>query len=100
MPKPNNWSDAEVTAAVADDFHMLRLELAGDPYNKAAHRRALQARLDRRSEGAVELKHQNISAVLMQSGILNRRCAMRRGWARPPPAWLARRAQPATGASA
>lgn len=69
MPKPNNWSDAEVRVAVADYFHMLRLELAGEPYNKTTHRRALQARLDQRSEGAVELKHQNISAVLIEMGI-------------------------------
>ena len=64
-----NWSDAEVRAAVADYFRMLRLELAGQKYNKTKHRRALMKRLDNRSDGSVELKHQNISAVLIEMGI-------------------------------
>ncbi len=65
----NAWSDAEVEAAVADYFAMLRLELAGEKYNKTAHRHALMARLSNRSNGSVELKHQNISAVLIEMGI-------------------------------
>jgi hypothetical protein len=47
---------------------MLRLELAGQPYNKAAHNRSLLLQLGRRTRGAVELKHQNISAILLEQG--------------------------------
>lgn len=66
---PNNWSDSEVEATVADYFSMLRQELAGHKYNKTAHRRALMGKLENRSDGSVELKHQNISAVLLEMGI-------------------------------
>ena len=65
----NNWSEAEVEAAVADYFRMLRLELTGHKYNKTEHRRALMEQLNNRSDGSVELKHQNISAVLIEMGI-------------------------------
>ncbi|WP_114277908.1 DUF3883 domain-containing protein [Thioalbus denitrificans] len=64
-----NWSVAEVEAAVEDYFDMLRRELTGRRFNKAAHRRALRERLNNRSDGSVELKHQNISAVLIEMGI-------------------------------
>lgn len=43
---------------------MLTLELSGQKYNKSEHRRGLVARLDGRTEGAVEKKNQNISAIL------------------------------------
>jgi len=66
---PGHWSDSEVEAAVADYFRMLRLELTGHKYNKTEHRRALMAQLNDRSDGSVELKHQNISAVLVEMGI-------------------------------
>lgn len=62
------WSRNEVEATVADYFHMLVMELSGQAYNKTAHRRALLAKLDGRSEGAVERKHQNISAILIENG--------------------------------
>ena len=65
----NHWSESEVEEAVADYFRMLRLELKGHSYNKAEHRRALMDRLDGRTKGSVELKHQNISAVLIEMGI-------------------------------
>lgn len=64
-----DWSVAEVEAAVEDYFSMLRLELSGRNYNKTEHRRALIERLNSRSDGSVELKHQNISAVLIEMGI-------------------------------
>lgn len=48
---------------------MLRLELTGHKYNKTEHRRALMEQLNSRSDGSVELKHQNISAVLIEMGI-------------------------------
>lgn len=64
-----HWSEPEVEAAVADYFRMLRLELTGHRYNKTEHRRALMEQLNYRSDGSVELKHQNISAVLIEMGI-------------------------------
>lgn len=47
---------------------MLSCELRREPFNKAAHNRALREKLDGRSHGAVERKHQNISAVLIGFG--------------------------------
>jgi hypothetical protein len=62
------WSRTEVEATVADYFAMLLLDLAGRKYNKAEHNRALQRLLSNRSQAAVELKHQNISAILIELG--------------------------------
>lgn len=64
-----NWSIKEVEAAVADYFSMLELELKGIHFNKTTHRRNLIGELSGRSSGAVELKHQNISAVLIEMGL-------------------------------
>lgn len=63
-----DWSQAEVEAVVADYLRMLSLELAGQTYSKAAHRRALLEKLNGRSAGSVEFKHCNISAVLIHLG--------------------------------
>ena len=63
-----DWSRAEVELVVSDYFDMLIHELRGESYNKADHRRALRERLNARSDGSVEWKHQNISAVLIQLG--------------------------------
>lgn len=62
------WSHVEVEAVVADYLKMLSLELAGQAYSKAAHRRALLEKLNARSAGSVEFKHCNISAVLIHLG--------------------------------
>lgn len=67
---PGAWSRVEVEAAVADYFAMLGAELRGKSYNKAAHRRALQENLHNRSEPAIERKHQNISAILIELGFV------------------------------
>lgn len=64
MANGTTWSGAEIAATVADYMKMLTLHLTGQHYNKSAHRRALKRQLSNRSEGAIELKHQNISAVL------------------------------------
>ena len=48
---------------------MLREELRGADYNKTAHRKILLPRLGGRSDGSVERKHQNISAVLLELGL-------------------------------
>lgn len=61
-----NWLECEATAQ--DYFAMLNTELAGNPYNKAAHRRSLLPKLNHRSEGSIEFKHQNISAILIEMG--------------------------------
>ncbi len=68
MPVGDDWSEVEVAATVADYFHMLTLELSGQSYNKSVHRRALQAKLAGRSEASIELKHRNVSAVLLEFG--------------------------------
>ena len=67
MP-PQDWSRFEVEATVRDYLDMLVCELRGEAFNKAAHNRALREQLDGRSHGAVERKHQNISAVLIGFG--------------------------------
>jgi Domain of unknown function (DUF3883) len=53
---------------VSDYFLMLSDEAAGIPFNKAQHNRLLRSKIDR-SEGSIEFKHQNISAVLQQLGL-------------------------------
>ena len=65
-----DWSAAEITATVDDYLAMLKAELAGQPYSKAAHRRALLPRLNPvRTAAAVEFKHQNISAAMLDLGL-------------------------------
>lgn len=64
-----DWSQAEVEATVRDYFDMLRAEAAGEPYNKSEHNQALRRLLNGRSKSSVELKHQNISAVLDTLGL-------------------------------
>ena len=63
-----NWSRQEVEAIVDDYLSMLASELAGVPFNKAAHRRALKLQLSGRSDQSVEFKHANISAALLDAG--------------------------------
>ena len=67
MPS-QNWSRFEVEATVQDYLDMLSCELRREPFNKAAHNRVLREKLRGRSRGAVERKHQNISAVLIGFG--------------------------------
>lgn len=62
------WTDEENDLIVADYFAMLADDVIGRPYKKAEHRRALVTLLGDRSEGSVEFKHQNISAVLKGLG--------------------------------
>ncbi len=67
---PNNgWSNAEIEAVVHDYFEMLLIELDGGDYNKAAHNRRLRLLLNQRTQSSVELKHQNISAILDEAGL-------------------------------
>jgi len=62
------WTDTENDLIVADYFAMLADDVRGRGYSKAEHRRALSPLLDERSEGSIEFKHQNISAVLKGLG--------------------------------
>ncbi|MCJ1900459.1 MULTISPECIES: hypothetical protein [Paracoccus] len=62
------WTDQENDLIVADYFAMLADDISGRRYSKAEHRRALLLLLNDRSEGSVEFKHQNISAVLKGLG--------------------------------
>ncbi len=47
---------------------MLNDEAGGIPFNKAEHNRLLRRKIDR-TEGSIEFKHQNISAVLQRLGL-------------------------------
>ena len=60
-----DWNNGELDLIVADYFSMLDAELKNEPYNKSEHRRGLIAKIGR-TEGSVERKHQNISAVLQE----------------------------------
>jgi hypothetical protein len=62
------WTDEELDLIVSDYFLMLINEAASVPFNKAQHNRLLRNKIDR-SEGSIEFKHQNISAVLQRLGL-------------------------------
>jgi hypothetical protein len=64
-----DWTEQEVRLIVADYFDMLQAEVNGEPYRKSDHRQGLIPHLEGRSEGSVEFKHQNISAVLVDQGL-------------------------------
>lgn len=64
----NGWDWLECEASVQDYFLMLFKQLKGEKYNKSQHRKSLMAKLNGRSEGAIEFKHQNISAILIELG--------------------------------
>ena len=60
-----DWDDDEVHIIVSDYFKMLEDEIRNKKYNKTKHRISLLPLLRDRSEGSIEFKHQNISAILM-----------------------------------
>jgi hypothetical protein len=64
----DSWSKIEVALIVADYFDMLIKELNRIPFKKADHRRQILPLLNNRSEGSIEFKHQNISAILINLG--------------------------------
>ena len=65
----DSWSSEEVAATVADYLSMLEVELRGEEVNKAEHNRILRPLLNNRSKGAVEFKHANISALMIELGL-------------------------------
>ena len=69
QPGDGKWDWLECEFLMNDYVTMLEKQLAGVPYSKAAYRRALLPRLNNRSEGSIEYKHQNVSAVLLELGL-------------------------------
>jgi len=65
----DDWSDEEVELIIADYFSMLTKELKSIKVNKTKYRQLLIPQLNKRSESAIEFKHQNISAVLVEMGL-------------------------------
>lgn len=63
-----DWSEKEVDLIVTIYFEMLSHELTGKSFSKAEYRRNLLSLLNNRSEGSIEFKNQNISAVLINLG--------------------------------
>lgn len=63
------WDWLECEFLVNDYMIMLEKHLLGVSYSKADHRRALLSKLNNRTEGSIEYKHQNVSAVLLELGL-------------------------------
>lgn len=63
-----DWTRHEVELIVADYLSMLTSELTGQRYNKTEHRKHLLQQLSGRSNGSIEFKHANISAVMVELG--------------------------------
>lgn len=63
-----DWSKSEIDLIIADYFSMLFDEIAGKPINKTQHRKQLLPLLNGRTDGSIEFKHSNISAVLIKLG--------------------------------
>jgi hypothetical protein len=68
-PAHKDWTEEEVGLIVADYFDMLEAELLGKSFKKSDHRKALAPKLEGRSEGSIEFKHQNVSGVLVELGL-------------------------------
>lgn len=68
-PTHKDWSEQEVGLVVADYFAMLEAEILGKTFKKSDHRKALVPKLQGRSEGSIEFKHQNVSGVLVELGL-------------------------------
>jgi len=64
-----DWSAEEVQATVTAYFAMLALEASQQPYNKSERNSTLRQTLRGRSKASVEMKHQNVSAVLSGLGL-------------------------------
>ena len=62
------WSSEEVFETVTDYLRMWRMTQVDQKFSKVEHCRALHKKLNGRTEKAIEYKHQNISAILMEHG--------------------------------
>jgi hypothetical protein len=67
-PTGEDWTPQERELLVADYFEMLAAELTGTSYNKAEHNRQLQQSIGR-ARTAIERKHMNVSAVLVEMAL-------------------------------
>lgn len=65
---PEDWTHEEVEFIVSEYFEMLTMEQSGIAFNKSEVRRRLLPLLKNRSEGSIEFKNRNISAVLARIG--------------------------------
>lgn len=63
------WSDIENAQIIDSYFKMLAWEVAGEKYKKSEANEELRKSLKARSKASVELKHQNISAILDLAGL-------------------------------
>jgi hypothetical protein len=68
-PAHKDWTEQEVGLIVADYFDMLEAEVLGKSFKKSEHRKALSPKLQGRSDGSIEFKHQNVSGVLVELGL-------------------------------
>ena len=59
-----DWTPEEVNATVTAYFEMLLMEARQEKYSKTERNASLRQKLTARSKASVELKHQNVSAVL------------------------------------
>ena len=66
--KGTPWNIEEIEATVRAYFDMLEREVRGEPYRKSDAIALLAPVLPDRSRGAIELKFQNVSAVLDEEG--------------------------------
>lgn len=64
-----DWNLQEIELILGDYFQMLTLEIRGQSYQKSGFRERLRPKLQNRSNGSIEFKHQNISAVLVKYGL-------------------------------
>lgn len=70
VPRPGDWTETENRLIVDDYLEMLVKECAGQSYNKTEHRNALLKAIGgTRSRGSIEMKHQNISAAMLELGL-------------------------------
>lgn len=63
------WSRLECELATADYLNMLLKELSDESFIKSNHRKDLRPFLNGRSDGSLEYKYQNISAILIELGL-------------------------------
>lgn len=64
-----SWTQLECELITADYLNMLLKELRCEPFVKSHHREDLKPYLNNRSDGSIEYKHQNISAILIDLGL-------------------------------
>ena len=68
-PAHKDWTEQEVGLIVADYFACSKRNCSASRYSKSDHRKALAPKLQGRSDGSIEFKHQNVSAVLVELGL-------------------------------